>query len=103
MIRKAGKLTGLLVIEAVSALLIGLVVLAALFFWRLSTGPVKVDFLTPWIEQTLNDAETGVRVEIGDTVLNWGGSAQELEPGASTSAPSTSAPAMSGSVAAPGR
>ena len=55
--------------------------LAALFFWRLSAGPVKVDFLTPLIEQTLNDAETGVRVEIGDTVLNWGGSAQELEPG----------------------
>ena len=81
MIRKAGKFTCLLVIEAVSALLIGLVVLAALFFWRLSTGPVKVDFLTPWIEQTLNNAETGVRVEIGDTVLNWGGSAQELEPG----------------------
>ena len=81
MIRKAGKFTGLLVIEAVSALLVGLVVLAALFFWRLSTGPVKVDFLTPWIEQTLNNAETGVRVEIGDTVLNWGGSAQELEPG----------------------
>ena len=53
MIRKAGKFTGLLIIEAVSALLIGLVVLAALFFWRLSTGPVKVDFLTPWIEQTL--------------------------------------------------
>ena len=81
MIRKAGKLTCLLVIEAISAVLIGLVVLAALFFWRLSAGPVKVDFLTPWIEQTLNDAETGVRVEIGDTVLNWGGSAQELEPG----------------------
>ena len=81
MIRKAGRLTFLIVIEAVSAVLIGLVVLAGLLFWRLSTGPVKVDFLTPWIEQTLNDAETGVRVEIGDTVLNWGGSAQELEPG----------------------
>jgi hypothetical protein len=80
-IRKAGRLTFLIAIEAVSAVLIGLVVLAALFFWRLSTGPVKVDFLTPWIEQTLNDAETGVRVEIGDTVLNWGGSAQELDPG----------------------
>jgi len=68
-------------IEAVSALLIGLVVLAGLFFWRLSTGPVKVDFLTPLIEQTLNDAETGVRVEIGETVLSWGGSERELEPG----------------------
>ena len=50
--------------------LIGLVVLAALFFWRLSTGPIKVDFLTPWIEQTLNDAETGVRVEIGNEVID---------------------------------
>ena len=76
MIRKAGKLTCLLVMEAISAVLIGLVVLASLFFWRLSAGPVKVDFLTPWIEQTLNDAETGVRVEIGETVLNWGGSEQ---------------------------
>jgi hypothetical protein len=75
-IRKAGRLTFLIAIEAVSAVLIGLVVLAGLLFWRLSAGPVKVDFLTPWIEQTLNDAETGVRVEIGDTVLNWGGSSQ---------------------------
>ena len=81
MIWKVGKFTWLLLIEAISALLVGLVVLAALFFWRLSTGPVKVDILTPWIEQTLNDAKTGVRVELGDTMLNWGGSAQELEPG----------------------
>ena len=52
-------------------------------FWRLSSGPVKVDFLTPpIIKQMLNNAETGVRISIGDTVLNWGGSERDLEPGA---------------------
>ena len=89
-------------IEAVSAVLIGLVVLAALFFWRLSSGPVKVDFLTP-VMQMLNNAETGVRISIGDTVLNWGGSERDLEPGAFNFRAFDTAPAMSGSMAATGR
>jgi hypothetical protein len=80
-IRKAGRLTGLVVIEAISAVLIGLTVLAALFLWRLSQGPIEIDFMTPMIEQTLNDAKMGVRVEIGDTVLNWGGTEAEGDGG----------------------
>ncbi|UEM19590.1 DUF3971 domain-containing protein [Skermanella mucosa] len=77
MIRKAGRFTGLVLIEAVSAVLIGLTVLVALFLWRLSSGPIQVDFLTPVIEQTLNDSRMGVRVDIAETVLNWGGTGAE--------------------------
>ncbi|QQP90852.1 AsmA-like C-terminal domain-containing protein [Skermanella sp. TT6] len=77
MIRKAGRFTGLVLIEAVSAVLIGLTVVVALFLWRLSGGPIQVDFLTPVIEQTLNDSRMGVRVDIGETVLNWGGTGTE--------------------------
>jgi len=48
-----------------------LVVLAGIALWRLSAGPVPVDFLTPYLEEAFNDREDGTTVEIGETVLTW--------------------------------
>lgn len=59
--------------EVVAGILAILVLLAVVAFWRLSQGPVQLDFLTPQIEQALADSDRGITVEIGHTELTWGG------------------------------
>jgi hypothetical protein len=67
------RTTSKLLIELVGVILAGLVVLGGLAAWRLASGPIAVNFLTPLIEQGLNDAANGVSIDIGDTVLTWNG------------------------------
>lgn len=50
---------------AIVALVIGVTL------WRLSEGPLSVDFLTPYLEQALADVEKGLEVEVEETVLVW--------------------------------
>jgi hypothetical protein len=50
---------------AAAVLLIGVTV------WRLTEGPLHVDFLTPYLERALASGEKAPRVEIGETVLSW--------------------------------
>ncbi len=51
----------------------GLFVLIALAFWRLSQGPVSLDFLTPALERALAARGSPGAVRIGKTILTWGG------------------------------
>ncbi|MFP3422661.1 hypothetical protein R0K19_25160, partial [Bacillus sp. SIMBA_161] len=54
---------------------VGLVALAAIvtgvLVWRLSQGPVELDFLTPRLEQALSEGSGAYAVEVGGTVLAW--------------------------------
>ena len=63
------------VLKIVSRLLLGLVavvvVAAVATAWRLSSGPIPVSFLTPYLEEALADIESGDTVKIGDTVVAW--------------------------------
>jgi len=52
---------------AVVTLLVGLAA------WRLSSGPVDLDFLTPEIEAALSNPDAGIEVRIGKTQLTWAG------------------------------
>ncbi len=54
-------------IIAVLGLLIGVAV------WRLSSGPVALDFLTPYLESAFTASEGGRRIEVGETLLTWEG------------------------------
>lgn len=67
MIRRGARIAA----ELASAGLILLAALGGAAAWRLSQGPVSLAFLTPAIEGAL--AGAGLRVEIGDTLLTWGG------------------------------
>src|SRR4029079_11215535 len=53
------------------AVVFAAIVSCGLMWWQLSTGPVSIDFVTPWltsaIEQKLGG---GHRVEVGGTVLD---------------------------------
>ena len=62
-----------LLLEILGAMVAGVVILTGIAVWRLSSGPVEVDFLTPAIEAALSDPEAGLEVEVGRKVIAWGG------------------------------
>jgi len=69
MIRRTTKV----MLEIVAVFLAGLAVGAAFLGWRLSTGAVSVDFLTPYVETALTSPDGGFTTAIDRTVLRWGG------------------------------
>jgi hypothetical protein len=72
--RSAKILTEVIIgVIAVAALLTGLAV------WRLSAGPLPVDFLTPYLENSFADNEKGLSLDIEDTVLTWGEGTRTLD------------------------
>ena len=48
-------------------------IIAILLAWRLSAGPISLGFLSPYLEDGLNDPEAPLRIQIGDTILAWAG------------------------------
>lgn len=47
--------------------------------WRLSQGPINVDFLTAKLETTLNTEQAGFTFDVGTTNLTWGGNFEPFE------------------------
>lgn len=61
-------------LEIVASLLAGIVLLVGLTLWRLSwEEPLRVGFLTPYLEQTLQAQNFPYKIDIGDTLLTWEG------------------------------
>ena len=60
-------------VEVCAGLLAGLVILVAAAVWRLSAGPIELDFLTPSLEEALNGQDLPFKFDVGKTVLTWGG------------------------------
>ncbi len=54
-------------------LVVGLAILGSIAVWRLSKGPVSLDFLTPTIERSFAASELPVAVQVENTTLVWGG------------------------------
>ena len=62
---------GCLLLMRVTAALLAVVALAAaVLVWRISGGPISLDFMTPWVQQALSDPEHGISVEVEHTVLS---------------------------------
>ena len=52
----------------------GAVILGTLAVWRLNQDePLRLTFLTPYLEQALSPADAGFAVHIDDTILTWAG------------------------------
>ncbi|RED53649.1 AsmA-like C-terminal domain-containing protein [Aestuariispira insulae] len=60
-------------VEVCAGLLAGLFILIAAAVWKLSSGPVELDFITPSLEEALNSQDTPFTFDVGTTVLTWGG------------------------------
>ncbi len=66
--------TTLITLELVAVAVAGFSVGVGLLAWRLSTGPLSIDFLTPYLEQALNvETDDALSIGIDGTALSWGG------------------------------
>lgn len=69
MIRRTTKIF----LEFLAGLVAGSVILLIAGAWWLWSGPVKLTFLTPYVEQALSPADSTIAVEIDETELQWAG------------------------------
>jgi len=67
------------VMHLTGGLLAGVAIVAGLLSWQLSKGPISLSFLTPYIEQALNERSPDMQVELGDTILTWAGWERALD------------------------
>lgn len=54
-------------------------IIMGLLVWRLSDGPVSLEFLTPYLETAFSNPDNGVNVRVTDTVLTWDKDEQDLD------------------------
>ena len=66
-------------LEVIGTLVAGLAIILALAVWRLSVGPISLDFLTPYIEGALTASDGSYRVVLDQTVLLWSGWSRPLD------------------------
>jgi hypothetical protein len=63
-----------LLLEVLAALVAGFVILVAVVAWRLGQDePLRLQFLTPYLEQALTPPDRSFTVEIDHTSLTWAG------------------------------
>jgi uncharacterized protein YhdP len=63
----------ILSVEIVALIVSALVVLVGLLLWRLSSAPVSLETVQPWVANALGDNLSGISVSIGATEAAWGG------------------------------
>ena len=71
--------TARIALQALGALFGVLAILFGLAAWRLSTGPISLGFLSPYIQEALEGEDLSYQFEFEDTVLVWPGWGEALE------------------------
>ncbi|MEX0922976.1 MAG: AsmA-like C-terminal region-containing protein [Rhodovibrionaceae bacterium] len=71
--------SGKLVIEALIGVIAGIAILLGVAFWRLSEGPISVEFLDDQLEAAFNSDDSELEVVVGETLIAWGGWDRSLE------------------------
>lgn len=66
-------------LHAAGAVLGILGVVLAVLIWRLSSGPISLDFLSPYVKEALHGDGSPYRVDFDHTVLTWGGWRRALD------------------------
>lgn len=76
MLRRSSRI----VLEVFAALIAGVAILLGLLLWRISGDePLRVSFLTPYLETALTPPDGQFTVAIEDTVLTWAGWERTLD------------------------
>ncbi|MBC8159035.1 MAG: hypothetical protein H8E94_06865, partial [Alphaproteobacteria bacterium] len=60
-------------VQLLGALGAGVAILFVLFAWRLSTGPISLAFLSPYVEKALSAPDGSFKLRFDDTILTWAG------------------------------
>ena len=71
--------TARIALRVLGALFAALAIIFALGAWRLSSGPLSLAFLSPYIEEAFEGEDLSYRIEFDDTVLVWAGWDRALE------------------------
>jgi len=61
------------IIHIAAAVFGSLAIIFAIASWRLSSGPISIAFLSPYIEEAFEAEDLSYRVEFEDTILTWAG------------------------------
>ncbi len=61
------------VIQLLGGLGAGLAIMVVIAAWQLSSGPISLAFLSPYIESTLGRFHKSFRLRLDDTILTWAG------------------------------
>ncbi|MBT4769262.1 MAG: hypothetical protein HOO00_01865 [Rhodospirillaceae bacterium] len=75
MIRRTARF----ILDVFGAALAGVAILAALLVWRISTEPVSLAFLSPYLQETLSAEDGSFTIEMDDTILTWAGWERTLD------------------------
>ena len=70
-------------LHTIAATIAGAAVFLAIVLWRLSTGPISLSFLAPYVEQALNYEDASYRLNFADLRLTWAGWERTLDVRAS--------------------
>ena len=65
--------------RVVESLLAGIAIAVVVIGWRLQSGPISLDFLAPWLQQTLAVPEQGISVVVEHTELSLDTSEHTLD------------------------
>src|SRR5690348_17058610 len=68
MVRRSASL----VMRLIAGLLAGLALIAGFFVWRLSSGPISLDDLAPYVARALADPEHGLEVRVDHSLIALG-------------------------------
>ncbi len=61
------------IIQMLGGLGVGLAVILMVVAWQLSSGPISLAFLTPYIEKAVNAGQPNFKLTLKDTILTWAG------------------------------
>ena len=73
------KSTARIVLHVVGALFGALAIVFAIGAWRLSSGPLSLGFLSPYIEDALREVAQPYLIKFEDTILTWAGWERTLD------------------------
>lgn len=66
-------------LHLVAGMTAGVTIVVLVLAWHLSSGPISLGFLTPYIEDALNAKSPDVNISMGDTILTWAGWERALD------------------------
>ena len=65
--------TSKILLEIIGIAIAGAIVLVLLAAWRLSSGPISIDFIAPYIEEDLAAPDDPYFFKLGAVAMTWGG------------------------------
>ncbi len=61
------------IVQILAGLGAGLAIIIMLLAWQLSRGPISLGFLSPYIENAVNEGQPNFQLKMRDTILTWAG------------------------------